>query len=279
MDKERLREALQRYNKEKWLEPLSSAIEDAEFYDTLLDSNETQAINNLKQDPNNIRNYLDRMGGIISKYLAWEIYNSKAKLKSLKEQISVLTGSVKEGQADLEQLRTLVEVISGADALAAYAVAFGESSNRHKIEANKAFEYYLYSIAALLATIGAVFFLSFADQGWLTSRLSEDLALNLTIASYVFKIVLVLFFFQVVQFFRKSYNAEKHLQETYQHRSDVLQSLHAVYRTINNDEEKDKLLTAAAMFAYERGETGYITTKEGAGSESSYIDILNRFRP
>lgn len=273
LEKSQIEKIVSQFSLPDWTDVIYELMKDSEF-EALLTGEEQNILNKAKNDPGTIRQYKDRFADIIAKYYSWELYNSKSKLAPLRKKITDLTAQIEGSQTDLNDLKRNVELTSGATALAAYSETFSTSADRHRDRANNIQKWYFGSVALLLAVVGLVFFFSIADYEILKSYLAEDVLFEFSLGVYIFKLILVLFFFQIVQFFRKSYNAEKHLEEIYRHRSDVLQSLHAVYNAIDDKEEKDKLLAAAAMFAYERGETGYITTKEGAGSDSGYLEGL-----
>ncbi len=164
--------------------------------------------------------------------------------------------------------------MSGATSLAAYAQDFADRAVEHSKSARCRKNEYFFSLLSLFFVIGLIFFFNISDFHFLKDHLAVDILLNLTLAAYILKAIILFFGFQIVQFFRKNYNAEKHLEETYKHRSDVLRSLHAVYNSIDDKAQKDRILSAGALFAYERGETGYITTKEGAGTGEGAIENL-----
>ena len=69
---------------------------------------------------------------------------------------------------------------------------------------------------------------------------------------------------------------QKNIQSSLQliHRRNVLNALHAVYKTINSAEEKDKILTVGATIAFSEPESGFITRKEGAGGDDNIEAIL-----
>ena len=85
---------------------------------------------------------------------------------------------------------------------------------------------------------------------------------------------IIIAYIQIPLFIRKNYFAEKHLEQSSIHRRNVLKALHAVYKTISNTEEKDKILTVGATIAFSEPESGFITRKEGAGGDDNIEAIL-----
>jgi uncharacterized membrane protein len=253
---------------------LSEAVFDNDFL-SILSNQQKNLLGQLKNNPNNISGYYDYFADIIAKYISWKIYK-ESNLKILGEKVSLLSSQIKTSQSNLDDLSRLAQLTSGATALAAYSKTFSKSADRHRGLSDNLKIWYIISIICLLFVVGFVFFLNLSDYSFFKTHLAEDARYNFFLMVLILKIILVFFFFQIIQFFRKNYNAEKHLEEVYRHRSDVLQSLHAVYNSIDDKSEKDKLLSAAALFAYERGETGYITTKEGAGSNDITESLLSK---
>lgn len=256
-------------------EPLVDAIDDVDFHN-IITQNEKQILQNLKSSPEMVRSYPDQLSTILHKFLTWQIYTSTG-LKQLKKSVNALENRTEESASALETIQKSAQYISGATALVEYSKSFVERGKEHASSAKTQARYYYISLIGFTSVAISVFFLSITDVPYLKDLMADDIK-NLPINTGILalKVFLLIFAYQITQFFRKNYGAEKHLQEVYQHRSDVLQSLHAVYEALKDSpEERAKILSAGALFAYERGETGYITTKEGAGSAGDgLIDTL-----
>jgi hypothetical protein len=268
------RERLKSFFGPTW-EPLADAIDDTDFH-SILSQNEKQILQQFKSDREAVRSYPDQLSAILSKYLTWKIYTNTG-LKKLSQDVNRLEIKVKESNSSLETIENSAKYISGATALVEYSKAFAKRAKDHEVQAEHQSTYYSLSLFGFAIIIALSFFFSVAEIPLLEEQLADDIGnLPLNTGVLAIKILLIIFAYQITQFFRKNYGAEKHLQEVYQHRSDVLQSLHAVYEALkDNPEERAKILSAGALFAYERGETGYITTKEGAGSAGDgLIDTL-----
>jgi hypothetical protein len=273
---EQLRQLITNIGRPNW--SILIEIINAPDFDSILTDQQNNVLRAIRENPHTLKSYSSYIPDIIAKYYGWKIYKD-SKLEDLTQNVDSLSKKINASAEDLSDLNRVVKLASGAHALAAYSKIFFESSQYHQDNAKNRFKWYIISLIILLIAIGLIFFFSFSDLPYIKDRIAEDIKYNLTISVLIFKALVAFFFFQVVQFFRKSYNAEKHLEEVYKHRSDVLQSLHAVYNSIEDKSEKDSLLRIAALYAFERGETGYITTKEGAGSgenESILAQILNK---
>jgi hypothetical protein len=282
--KEAIQEIAEKIGGKEWV-ILSEAAFDTDFH-SILNEQEKGLIIQLSGNPNAISSYKEYFASILSKYISWKVYK-ESNLKKINKEVElflntinqkqeIISSKIKESEADLEYLNGVVKLASGASALVAYSETFSKTAIEHNKRAETMSKMYLFSTGILLLVIGLLFFANIADSAFLKNYLAKDMLYNFTLAFFVIKVIIIFFFFQIVQFYRKNYNAEKHLEEVYRHRSDVLHSLHAVYISISDQKEKDGLLSAAALFAYERGETGYITTKEGAGSGDLADSLLAR---
>lgn len=245
---------------------LVEVISDSEF-NTILSEQEKRMLSDFTRSPETVRSYKEQFTNVLGKYIGWKVYK-ESDLKKIKKEIDDLSGKVTESSKELQTIRDTAGIISGAHALVAYSKTFKESAAEHKDDAKTQQTYYFLSLAGFAVVAAFVFFVSVTDIPFVKNLVAEDIkSLPFSTGILAVKIFLLVFAYQISQFFRKNYGAEKHLQEVYWHRSDVLQSLHAVYEALkDNPEERAKILSAGALFAYERGETGYITTKEGAGS-------------
>ena len=275
--KEQLKQASSNIGSEDWV-LLADAAADQKFRG-VLNAQEKQILENINSnsDVNVLYGYQDQFANIVSKYMSWKTYN-KSGIKALEETVQNLQKTVNESEEEFKILRSLVTDVSGAQILVKYAESFNTSSETHEKAAFWQQIYYFLSLLLFCSIIGLVFFVTTSDFKFIKSLTAEDInSLPLNTGLVAIKAFLLVFAYQITQFFRKNYGAEKHLQEVYRHRCDVLQSLHAVYNNISSPQEKDEILKAGALFAYERGETGYITTKEGAGSgDSIFESLLNR---
>lgn len=271
MDDEQILESLKKHGSDWQL--LADALKDTDFLN-LLRGQDRQLMLNLKSNPNQINGYQDHYLNILFKYIGWKSYTD-TKLRELKRNVKKLEEQVSASEVQLEAIRDSAKYIGGATVLVEYSKSFSTTATNHQIAAIKELKWYLGSLAGFAIIVGLVFFVSISDFTAIKKFIAADVqALPLNTGILALKAFLLVFAYQITQFFKKNYSAEKHLQEVYQHRSDVLQSLHAVYNSLSDPKEKDEILRAGALFAYERGETGYITTKEGAGSGDTFFETV-----
>lgn len=272
MDKERIQKIIEEMGKPEW-SVIFDLFDDEIFKNNFLNNQQRNFLENIKQNPNFIRNNENLTVEIISKYIGWNAYN-KGNLKNLKKDTDSLNERLRKNQKDIESIEKISGLISGATVLVSYAKEFKKTSGLHKKQAEIEFKNYKISLAISLVIVGLIFFFSINEFKIINSLIAEDLKLPFNTAIFILKAIMLIMLYQIVHFFRKTYNAEKHLEEVYTHRSNVLNSLHAVYLAIDNKEERDKIISAGALYAYDRGETGYLSTKEGAGSGESLLDSL-----
>ncbi|HMP67341.1 MAG TPA: hypothetical protein PKA60_01155 [Candidatus Paceibacterota bacterium] len=273
--KNHLKKVLSEIGGETWV-LLLDAYEDDKFKSILSDQ-ERNHLNSITDNTNLIRSRTDLIKGILLKYISWKVYKETDLIK-VNDQVKNILDSIDESKKQLETIRQTAKYIGDATVLVEYAKVFQKSSKEHMDNADSEKKKYMVSLIFMIVMIGSVFFLSISDLDIIT-KFADDLKLiTMGTGFLIIKVMILFFVYQISIFYKRNYNAEKHLQEVYQHRSDVLNSLHAVYNGIKDSAEKDKILTMGVLFAYERGETGYITTKEGAGSNDSLVDgIFSKF--
>lgn len=283
-NREQWEQVLKSIGKSEWM-LLADAVIDTDFQQ-ILNSQQAGLLKTVSNNPNSIRGYEDYFADIISKYIAWSMYKKSGvdklaeKVTSIEKmaeaEIAEVSKQSEEAKENIAEIQRVAKLVSGAAALTSYAAIFSQESARHESNASCLLKWYFFVVLLVFVVIYFVFFYNLAGEDYIQRIFASDVQKigEFSLGVYLFKALLIFFGFQIVQFVRKNYNAEKHLAETYRHRSDVLNSLQAVYTSIDNKEEKDKLLSAAALFAYERGETGYITTKEGAGADGGLLDLL-----
>lgn len=275
---ENIKASASRVGGPEW-EVLAEAINDSGFQ-RILTNTQRQLLSQLSSDPNRVSHFEDQYSEIVSKYITWSIYK-KSGLATLKREVTKLSSQVEASKDDFQTIADSVKFIGGAAILVEYSHAFDQAANDHGSFANQQMRYYLLSIALFITLAMVVFFVSVADFSFLEGLIADDLKQGLPFGTAILtlKALILIFVYQITLFFKRNYFAEKHLQEIYRHRRDVLQSLHAVHNALSDSSERDKILSAGALFAYDRGETGYITTKEGAGTgaEASLIEsVLSR---
>lgn len=274
MNKENIKNTMVNLGGPDW-SILADVIDDSDFVN-ILNEQEKTIFEQIKNNPQSMGGYRHIIVEIISKAIPWYIY--KKGVKNIKQQTEEISKEITENKKTIDEIKEVAKYIGGATVLVGYSESFNDRADKHKMISRWQLSYYLISLLLFVFLVGVTFFISISDFDLIKTKFAEDLKLaHLATGVLILKTILLFFVYQISQFFRKNYNAEKHLEEVYRHRSDVLQSLHGVYNSITDNAERDKILTAGALFAYERGETGYITTKEGAGSSDIMDGLFNKF--
>jgi Fe2+ transport system protein B len=257
---------------------LLSDIDEDEDFKRYISKPENQFLNNIRNNPRTFNNNKEATKSLILKYIPWKIWKDSS-LDNLGQKVKGLEKQVEESENSLNEIKKSAKYVGGAEILVAYSKRFKKTARKHEREASRIRKHYYYSLIGFGVIIVFTFLFSIGEFESLNNLIADDMKVKFNLSFLAIKLFLLIFAFQITQFFKKNYNAEKHLQEVYQHRSDVLQSLHAVYNSLtDNSKERNEILNAGALFAYDRGETGYITTKEGAGSDDNLIQgIFGRF--
>lgn len=179
-------------------------------------------------------------------------------------------------KADIDEVRQSVKdaaTIASDTASTATAQFFDDEARTHNKTAFKWF----WGVIASFAIVGAItllFTLSIVHE--LSGKIDDINATYTTI-----KVVVIAVSLLALRFTTKNYNANKHLAVVNKHRANVLKSVEAHRTTAVDNSTKDAVLAAGVAAAFSQTETGFISTKEGAGSDSvdpvSYLkDIVPR---
>lgn len=260
---------------------LLSLMLGTEEFLTLLPDDQRNIIANINSNP---AGYLDSLESNNEfrqlRFYYWSYLNNKRRGSAkFVTELAALESKIRDAETHLENIKKISGNISGATALTAYAKQFESTAKEHAEQANR-WRIYLYlSIAAFISILAFIFFLTVSEVAYIKSHFSDEIRRNIDIASIAIKLAVIVGWAQVIRFFHKNYNAEKHLQQVTLHRKDVLQSLHAVYLAITDQAEKDTIIKIGAAVAFQAYETGYISRKEGAGNQDDVMtSLLDRIR-
>lgn len=260
---------------------IADALDDKEFLQTL---SNTGALNQLDYLRNNFDYYISSTGNhqdaLNTIYTNYVIYRSEPKqaISKFSEKIKGFEEKIKESEESLEIIRKVAGDISGAEILEKYARFFNKEAEEHKEKARKWLIGLAISVGIFTAIIAFLLNIQIFDfstiEGFLAGDIKKAAEDNLKTLVLIIKGSIIIAYVQIPLFIRKNYFAEKHLEQSSIHRRNVLKALHAVYKTISNAEEKDKILTVGATIAFSEPESGFITRKEGAGGDDNIEAIL-----
>lgn len=197
------------------------------------------------------------------------LYDNKGKYSSLKGEIDALEGRINTANSNLEKIKETSELISGAEVLVTYAKEFKGRAVEFKEEAYK-WQKKLYVGFLSLSVVVVFFFYAniIVSTEILQEYLSEEIVYYGYISIIAIKVIILIGIIQIIRFFYRNYNANKHLENQTLHKYDVLRALQGVYNTIDSENKtaRDELIKTGALTAFQNTESGYITTKEGAGN-------------
>lgn len=264
----------------------ADALADEEFIKTLVN---TDTGNRLEALQGNIRGYGNSLASYISStnsynealhlvhasFIAHRV-DKKRNISVFSQKIREFESQIQESEERISEINRIANILSGAEILEAYANDFDRQATKHRDNSLGWLRFLIASVAGLVIIVASLLFIQISNfpviKEWLANDIKSIGMLN-NIA-LVIKGSIIMAYIQIPLFIRKNYFAEKHLEQSLIHRRNVLKALHAVYKTINNQEEKDKIITVGATIAFSEPESGFITRKEGAGGDDNLEAIL-----
>ena len=265
--------------KKQYYNNIADALIDEDFMQTL---SNTEALNHLDYFQGNFDYYMstrsnfnDTLNLIHAGYIAYRV-DKKRNISSLIQKVRELESQIQESEERIDDINRVASILSGAEILEAYAKDFDKQAMKHQENSASWLKYLIISVIGLVVIVALLLFVQISNfpiiKDWLADDIKNIGMLN-TLA-LVIKGSIIMAYIQIPLFIRKNYFAEKHLEQSSIHRRNVLKALHAVYKTINNKEEKDKIITVGATIAFSEPESGFITRKEGAGGDDNLEAIL-----
>ncbi len=203
-------------------------------------------------------------------YLGRKAY-SKELTSEFGKQAKQELDEIKRVKKEIENTQKIVNEaasIASNTASAAYSVSFGSQAAYHKkIASNWLIATIFIMVIAMVITIVVV--LDIIQQ-------IGDINASSNPEASILKAVVLTFLYLGIRFTSKNYSAHQHQYIINIQRSNVLQSMDAFRSNASDEPTKDAVLLAAVGAAYSQQETGFITTKEGAGADSNNImDVIN----
>lgn len=290
MDLEKLKEYLENKESKNRLERMAlQALLDEEFiseYGDFYYFNHMTQLRNVMNNPteydagdqNRRSLYIMTLKEISNNYGTY-LEDEKTNYSGLKEEISSLEERLRNAGNKIENINEVSKIISGAKVLDSYAEEFENRSKNYETESRKWKKnlYWAFGWSGLIF-ISFIFFSIINLDNFKSEHVSEEIIKFGYISVVAIKIIILVVLIQLIRFFHRNYNANKHLANQSLHKCDVLRSLQGVYNTINveNKEARDELIKTGALIAFQNIESGYITTKEGAGnSDSGTLSFLS----
>lgn len=188
----------------------------------------------------------------LSSRLGQEAKKELEEIRRIKREIENVQVDVKDAAA-----------VAGDIASAAHSASFGVQAGEHKGAAKQ----WLWGVFAVMTATLLITLTVVVD---IIHELS-DKNFAMSVEASLIKIAIIAFLYIVIRFNVKNYSAHQHLYIINKQRANVLQSMEAFRSSATSDSTKDAVLLAAIGSAFTQQETGFITTKEGAGSDDSDI--------
>lgn len=207
----------------------------------------------------------------LNAYLGLRAYNQELSSKFGQEAKSELA-EIRKIRREIDRINKGVQeaaTIASKTASTATASSFDGQATEHKGEASRWFWGIIcFGAVALLIALS------------ITYQVIQEIVSNRTVfdsaEASLFKIAVLAFLYIGIRFAMRMYSAHKHLYTVNKHRANILKAMDAYRSGASDESTKDKILLAAVGVAFSQTETGFLTTKEGAGSdESDIIDIVN----
>lgn len=161
--------------------------------------------------------------------------------------------------------------------LQTYATDFDKEAKEHEKKARHWIGWLIVSIIGLIVLTASLLCIQLSDFAVLNQIIADEFKEKLEVPRIVALAIkggIVAAYAQIPLFLKKNYYAERHLEQANIHRRNVLRSLHAVYNVVSDESERNRLLVIGATTAFSEPESGFITRKEGAGSDNSNIDAI-----
>ena len=265
----------------RYYNDIADALDNEEFLQTL---SNTETLERLKYLQNNFNygisgtsNFNDALNTV---YINYATYRAEPKqiISKFSQKIRDFEEKIQESEERIDEINRVAVILSGAEMLEAYANDFNEKAEEHKKKSIKWLIGLAISVIIFIAIIASLLNIQIFNFSTIEELLANDIkkaaADNLKTLVLIIKGSIIIAYIQIPLFIRKNYFAEKHLEQSSIHRRNVLKALHAVYKTISNAEEKDKILAVGATIAFSEPESGFITRKEGAGGDDNIEAIL-----
>ena len=179
-----------------------------------------------------------------------------------------------ETNKDIRRINEFTTFLGGESVLNVYAKLFKRRASHYNRIAHSWYKKLQWSFIVGGLFLILIFFVNFFPEQVIESISASDLGFNAVAVSIAIKILVLLAIVQLIRFYSKNYNAYKHLEQQALHRSDMLQALLGIHRTVSDESIKDELLRSGALIAFQSYETGFISRKEGAGSNAEADSLL-----
>lgn len=270
-------------SEKNFYEDIANALGDEAFLENLYCSGYANILSELERrfstngiDDYALQQYKANLGQIQTKYSIKKLEEG-IDIPSLRGKVRAVEQKIKDAESDIQNIRNVSDVLSGAQMLQTYATDFDEEAKEHEKKARNWLGWLIVSIIGLAVLTTLLLCVQLSDFAVLNQVIAEEFKEKLEVPRIVALAIkggIVAAYAQIPLFLKKNYYAERHLEQANIHRRNVLRSLHAVYNVVSDEGERNRLLVIGATTAFSEPESGFITRKEGAGSDNSSIDAI-----
>ena len=192
--------------------------------------------------------------------------NFSQQAKEQLDEISAAKSRIYEMQKSIEDVASIVSDTTST----ATSNFFENTSTTH----NRAAHNWLFGVIFSMGGFVVVTFIIIRDIALTTPTYDTAYISTLSI-----KAAVIAALFLAVRFTTKNYNANKHIAVINKHRANVLSTIEAFRQAAYSEATKDAILAGGVAAAFGQSESGYISTKEGAGSSDGDVkEILSLFK-
>ncbi len=254
-----------------------------ELFKTLDNGNEIAQVEERFRQQNhqisayNIRGYSGFLYDIHALYVLYRLDRNKVGVGRASQRVREVEKRIEIAEGSIQNIEKTSGILTGTEMLEVYAKDFDEEAKEHEKKARNWLGWLIVSIIGLVVLTALLLCIQLSDFAVLNQIIADEFKEKLEVPRIVALAIkggIIAAYAQIPLFLKKNYYAERHLEQANIHRRNVLRSLHAVYNVVSNEDERNRLLVIGATTAFSEPESGFITRKEGAGSDSSSVDAL-----
>ncbi len=254
-----------------------------EFFRTLDNNNEIAKVEERFRQQNkqisvfNMSGYSTYLYDIHAMYVLYRLDRNKSGVGRASQRVREIEERIETAEGNIQNIDKISGILTGMEMLETYAKDFDREAKEHEKKARNWLGWLIISIIGLIVLTASLLCIQLSDFAVLNQIIADEFKEKLEVPRIVALAIkggIVAAYAQIPLFLKKNYYAERHLEQANIHRRNVLRSLHAVYNAISDESERNRLLVIGATTAFSEPESGFITRKEGAGSDNSNIDAI-----
>lgn len=210
-------------------------------------------------------------------YVLYRLDRNKSGVGRASQRVREIEERIETAEGNIQNIDKISGILTGMEMLETYAKDFDREAKEHEKKARNWLGWLIISIIGLIVLTASLLCIQLSDFAVLNQIIADEFKEKLEVPRIVALAIkggIVAAYAQIPLFLKKNYYAERHLEQANIHRRNVLRSLHAVYNAISDESERNRLLVIGATTAFSEPESGFITRKEGAGSDNSNIDAI-----